>query len=188
MKKLQTLGMMVLLMLGLVVSACGGAAPAPAEPEVAEAEDEAAKIMILEPFARASMPNGAAYMTLMNEGASADTLVSAATDVAETVELHETTIDENQVMRMRPVEGGIAIPAGGSTTLKPGGLHVMLLGIKQELAVGDTFELTLTFAESGSQTVQVEVTEGVTMDHGEGEMEHNMDQMEEGESGQNHGG
>ena len=183
MKKLQTLGMMVLLILGMVVSACGSAVPAEpkaasaeetaVEPVAAEAEEAAAKIMIMDLSARASMPNGAAYMTLMNEGNSDDTLVSAATDVAETVELHETTIDENQVMRMRPVEGGIAIPAGGSTTLKPGGLHVMLLGIRQELAVGDTFELTLTFAESGSQTVQVEVTEGMAMDHGD--MEHNMD-------------
>ncbi len=206
MKKSHSLWVALLLIVGLIVTACGGAAPAeeeaPAESEAAAEESEeseameeseemdAGGIMVMEPFARASIPNGAAYMMLMNEGESDDTLVSAETDVAETVELHETTIDENEVMSMRPVEGGITIPAGGSATLEPGGLHVMLLGIQEELAVGDTFELTLNFEQAGSQTVTVEVAEGMTgghgqMNHGEGEMEDGMeDEMEEMDDGE----
>ena len=161
----------------LVITACG-TAPA------AETSGEPV-ITIVEPFARASMPNGAAYLTIMNEGSSDDTLLSAETDVAETVELHETTIGENDVMQMSPVEN-IPVPAGESATLEPGGKHVMLIGIQEGLVVGDTFDLTLNFEKSGVQTIQVEVTEGMehSMEEGQmdaGDMEHAMDgEMEDG--------
>lgn len=172
---------LLIVVVTLFVAACG--APPAAEPaeKTASVEEPAAKeaaetsnepaITVVEPFARASIPNGAAYMTIMNEGGSDDTLLSAETDVAETVELHETTIGENDVMQMKPVEN-IPVPAGGSATLEPGSKHVMLMGLQAGLAVGDTFDLTLNFEKSGSQTVQVEITEGITMEHN---MEHNME-------------
>ena len=98
--------------------------------------------------------NGAVYMQLSNIGA-ADRLISAESAVAEVVELHSVE-DTNGVMAMRQVDG-IDIPANGATALEPGGFHVMLIGVKEELEVGETFMLRLTFEQSGSIGVPVNV-------------------------------
>jgi len=143
----------------LLTAAQCGAAPAR---EAAES-----KIMVMEPSARASIPNGAVFMKLMNEGGADDVLLSAQSGVAETVELHQSKMDENGVMKMSPVPD-IPVPAGETVTLEPGGLHVMLLGLKEELAVGDKFSLTLNFERAGAQTIEVEVSDslmGQQMDH-----------------------
>jgi copper(I)-binding protein len=166
MKKLYLI-LMLMLVTSLAAAQCGSApVPAPAE------ESGSPEIKVMEPFARASMPNGAVYMHLMNEGSADDRLISAESDVAEAVELHETKMDENDVMQMSPIEA-VDLPAGASETLEPGGKHVMLLGLTEELATGDSFELTLNFENSGPQTIQVEVKEGMRMDHSmeEDEME-----------------
>jgi copper(I)-binding protein len=99
--------------------------------------------------------HSAVYFTLDNPGDTPLRLVAAETDVAERTELHETTM-EGGVMRMRPVEG-VDVPPGGSVTLEPGGLHVMLLGVRRDLAAGDTFALTLRFADGGERTLEVTV-------------------------------
>lgn len=99
--------------------------------------------------------NSAAYMTLVNQTDTSDALISATTDVAETVELH-TVIDDNGVMKMRPVEK-IDLPAGGEQQLKPGGFHIMLLNIKKDLNEGDTVHLTLTFQNGGTLEVDAPV-------------------------------
>jgi copper(I)-binding protein len=130
------------------------------------------EITIDEPYARAAIPNGAVFMELVNEGAVDDVLISAETEVANNVELHESKIDEAGVMRMSPVPN-IPVPAGGSATLQPGGLHVMLMGLNRELAVGDTFSVTLNFEKSSPKTIEVEVRDSIMgqMEHGEGEMD-----------------
>ena len=65
---------------------------------------------------------------------------------------------EGQVMKMRPVPGQrLEIPARGAVELKPGGLHLMLIGLKQQLKPGDKIEVTLSFEKSGDKTVQAEV-------------------------------
>jgi copper(I)-binding protein len=99
---------------------------------------------------------GGVFMVLRNEGSTADRLVSAQCDVASTVEIHETTM-EGGVMRMRPVEGGLEVPAGGQVELKPGGYHVMLIGLKQDLQEGDRFPLVLQFEKSGTISVEAVV-------------------------------
>jgi hypothetical protein len=99
----------------------------------------------------------AAYMTIVNDGAQADALLGAATEVAESAELHETVM-EGTVMKMRPVSR-LEIPAGERVALEPGGLHIMLKGITQELKPGDTITLTLRFQRAGQITVQAEVRE-----------------------------
>ena len=109
---------------------------------------------------------GAVYMTLSNDGREDDALLGASTDVCETVELHES-IMENDVMKMQPVEGGrIVIPAGDSVQLKPGGLHVMLIGMKQEMIPGDTFSLELDFEQSGTMELEVEIRDAGEMGMG----------------------
>jgi copper(I)-binding protein len=99
--------------------------------------------------------NGAAYMTLTNDGDAADRLVGASTDAAETVELHETTTDGG-TMSMHQVDG-IDIPASGQAVLEPGGLHFMLIGVTQEFVEGETVDITLTFENADEQTVSAEV-------------------------------
>lgn len=101
--------------------------------------------------------NSAAYMVIRNGGAE-DKLISAAGDVAKSIELH-TVVDNNGVMQMRPVEGGIPVPAGGQVELKPGGFHVMLVGLNRELKPGDKVMLTLTFEKAGTRQVEAEVRE-----------------------------
>jgi copper(I)-binding protein len=85
--------------------------------------------------------------------------VSADSPAAGTVELHETTAGESGMMAMHPVER-IDLPAGGRVSLEPGGLHVMLIDLVAELAVGDTIELTLTFEHAAPVAVSATVREG----------------------------
>ncbi|WP_322815633.1 copper chaperone PCu(A)C [Chloroflexus sp.] len=92
----------------------------------------------------------AAYMVLVNNGA-ADAIVKAESDVAKTVELHNV-IMENNVMQMRQVEA-IEVPANGQVELKPGGFHVMLIGLNRDLKEGDEVMIKLT-TRSG-QTIDV---------------------------------
>lgn len=105
-------------------------------------------LYFLDAWARPTVPeapNSAAYGLLVNLSAEERVLVSALTDVAEVVELHEMVMGEGDVMQMRPVEGGIVLPAGSATLLKPGGLHIMLINLNSELPVGEDINLTLTF-------------------------------------------
>ena len=100
---------------------------------------------------------GAAYLTLTNNGAP-DELVGASTPVAASAGVHET-INDNGVMKMRPVRS-IALEPGKKVTFTPGGYHVMLIGLKAPLKVGDSFPLTLSFAHAQPITVTVKVQAG----------------------------
>jgi hypothetical protein len=99
--------------------------------------------------------NGAVYVTVMNRGASPDALVGAATDAAASVELHET-VQEGGVMKMRPLPR-FEVPAGGRLEMKPGGHHIMLLGLTRDLKPGDTVTVTVTFEKAGRMTVEAPV-------------------------------
>ena len=100
--------------------------------------------------------NSAAYMVISNSGKEADRLVSAKADVSKAVEIHETVMD-GDVMRMQAVQGGIEVPAGGQVELKPGGYHVMLIGLTRDLNAGDKFPVTLEFASGAKLQVEAEV-------------------------------
>ena len=99
--------------------------------------------------------NSAAYMVLVNNGNQADKLIGIASDVANTVELHESKI-ENDVMKMQQVEF-IEVPANGQVELKPGGLHIMLIGLTKDLNEGDKVRLDLEFEVSGELPIEAEV-------------------------------
>lgn len=121
------------------------------------------------PWARPTAPgapNGAVYLTLHEHGAGSDKLVSATSPAAGRVELHTHQMDGG-VLKMRPVES-IAIEQGTVTELKPGGLHVMLFDLKQPLASGSQFPLTLQFEHAGTVTVEVDVQQNPPSpgDHG----------------------
>ena len=119
---------------------------------------ESETIQITEPWARESPPtmtNGAVYMTLTNTGPEADRLLGGSGEVAETIELH-THIMENNVAKMRKVET-IEIAADQPTVLQPGGLHIMLIGLKHPLTAGQTFPLMLRFEKAGEIPIEVTV-------------------------------
>jgi copper(I)-binding protein len=117
-------------------------------------------VQVVEPYARVStmMSNsGAAFMIIENHGDSEDRLVSAASEVAEKVELHTHKDMGDGVMKMVEVEEGFVIPAHGKHMLERGGDHVMFLGLKQPLAHGDSVTVTLTFEKAGALVVEVPV-------------------------------
>ena len=111
---------------------------------------------IAEPWTRVT-PKGAStaagYMTITNSGSTPDRLSCVSSDAAVQCQIH-TKSTEGDVMRMRPVEGGLEILPGQSITLKPGGLHMMFIDLKHPLEPGKTVEATLKFEQAG--TVKVE--------------------------------
>ena len=98
----------------------------------------------------------AGYLTIVNDTGADDRLMSATSPRAERVELHDVTF-EGSVMRMRPVEGGLAVPAGTMVALEPGGQHLMFHGVRAPFAEGERIPVTLTFAEAGEVSVELPV-------------------------------
>lgn len=99
----------------------------------------------------------AVYMILHNHTNVDDALIGVSTDVAESAELHLSEV-QNDVMSMTPQER-IEIPAGGAVTLETGGYHIMLIGLKQDLNVGDEITITLHYENYQDVTVTVPVKE-----------------------------
>jgi copper(I)-binding protein len=96
-----------------------------------------------------------AFMTFKNSTDKDRAVVSVESDIAERVELH-AHLHENGVMKMRQVEK-IEIPAGGETALAPGGFHVMLIGLKQPLELGQMVAIKFNFDDGSSEQIQAEV-------------------------------
>ncbi|MBB5692792.1 copper chaperone PCu(A)C [Muricoccus pecuniae] len=121
------------------------------------AQGPAPGITVEQPWARAALQGGTggAFLTLRNAGSAPDRLVAASTPLARTTEIHET-VREGDVMRMRPT-AGIEVPAGGSAALRPGGAHVMMIGLTEALRPGATLPLTLRFERAGEVQVTVAV-------------------------------
>jgi copper(I)-binding protein len=119
------------------------------------------------PWARptaAGQKAGGGYLKLTNAGA-ADRLVSVSSDVSDSVELHTMSMD-GTVMRMRQVDG-IDLPAGQTVELKPGGLHIMFIGLKAPLQEGSKFPVKLKFEKAGEVMVDVKVQQpkGAAAEH-----------------------
>ncbi|KQT54014.1 MULTISPECIES: DUF1775 domain-containing protein [unclassified Aureimonas] len=103
-------------------------------------------------FARAMLPNqkvGGAYLTIANTGTSPDRLLSAASEAAGSVDIHEMEM-KGDVMTMRPFDGPLDIPAGGTVELKPGSTHLMFTDVATPFKQGDTVKLTLIFERAGA--------------------------------------
>ena len=150
--------------LGAVLAACtAGASPTPAQ----------GGLVVEAAWARPSTGMAhadAAYFIVKNTGSAPDALIGASSPVATTTEVHETYKLDSPTgsmmpgasagmagaMGMRPI-ARIEIPAGGSVEFKAGSYHVMLIDLKQEVKVGDTIELTLSFEKAGKITVRAEV-------------------------------
>jgi periplasmic copper chaperone A len=145
-------------------------------------------IKITDPWARTSpmvSGAGAAYMVIENTGSAADAVTGGSSDIATAVEVHETVVMGTAAPMESPAMGGdmaspaasdggmatgggmmgmqkvdrLEIPAGGSVELKPGGYHVMLIGLTRELKAGEEITVTLNFEKAGDVTVKIPVRE-----------------------------
>lgn len=99
---------------------------------------------------------GAAYMTIRNLGAETETLVGIRTDLAMMPEIHLSATNEQGVSTMTPM-GDIEIAPDEAVALEPGGLHVMLMRLSRPMIEGETFALTLVFADGDEATVEVPI-------------------------------
>ncbi len=153
----------LILMLGLMLGACT-VSPQDQTIQIKQPWVRAASAM-MKPGESASMgqessssamsANSAAYMLIENHSNSADKLLSVSSNAAQFVELHKSEMQDG-VMRMMQVEY-VEIPAKGNAELKPGGFHVMLIGLKQDLVAGEALTLQLNFEQAGEISIQAEV-------------------------------
>ncbi len=109
--------------------------------------------------AGAGQPNSAAYGLMLNLTDEDVALVGGSADFVEAVEIHEMVMAAGDVMQMRPIEGGLVIPAGGAVVLQRGGYHVMLIGLTSELAAGSMADLTLTLSDGHEIVLTLPVQE-----------------------------
>src|SRR5713101_7398595 len=124
-------------------------------------------IVVERPWARATPAGsrtGAVYVALINNGSSSDSLLSATTPVADKVQFHSAS-EENGVARMREMQT-VEVAPGARVTFSPGGLHIMVVGLKQPLKEGQTFPLSLTFEKAGKVDVTVPVAKVGAMQGG----------------------
>lgn len=140
--------LVAVLVVASVLSGCG--APAPEGVEVRDAWARPA----------AQGANGAVYFVL--HSSREDELVGVSTNVADAAEMHESMMD-GDVMQMHQMDT-VPLPAGEQVTFKPGGLHIMLVGLKQELKVGDEIEITLDFKNFQDLKITVPVRETPVME------------------------
>jgi copper(I)-binding protein len=115
-------------------------------------------VRVLDAWARATpsvAKEGAVYLAVVNTGDSADRLIGAETPVAESVELH-ASVRQGKGVTMRKL-GAVEVPSGHSEIFRPGGTHLMLLGLRKQLKEGDSFRLTLRFERAGTVEVSVRV-------------------------------
>ena len=115
------------------------------------------QVMIDGPWARVTLQNrpAAAYMTIHNMAESADRIVAVSSPLADKVEMHTHSMSDG-VMRMRQVEA-IDLPAKGHAELKPGGLHLMIFGLKRQIKKGEMLPLKLTLKRAGEVEIEAAV-------------------------------
>jgi copper(I)-binding protein len=126
------------------------------------ADGDAADVVVSDAWARstaAAQTTGAVYFDV--ESSADDTLVSASVpaSIAAAAELHEHVMNDDGSMVMRELDDGLVLEAGEPAAFEPGGLHVMLVDLAAPLEVGQSFELTLDFANADPVVVPVTVYE-----------------------------
>lgn len=146
----------------LLLTACGGAGeqatsttePSAAATMTAAAAGESSELSVVDPWVKATAGAEEATMTAVfavvtNSSSEQRTIVAATTTASPRAELHEMSMVDG-AMVMRKIDAGIVVPAGQSVSLEPGGLHVMVLDVAEEIAPGDEVDVTLTFDNGAS--------------------------------------
>lgn len=130
---------------------------------------EVGDLEIEHPWSRATVPGAkvaAGYFVVKNTGSEPDRLVSVSSTISDKAEIHEMAVDSAGVMTMRPIEGGLEIPAGGEVKLAPKGLHIMFISLTtKQLVEDESFKATLNFEKGGPVEVEFSV-EAMGDDHG----------------------
>ena len=121
------------------------------------------------PATVASAPVAAGYMKITNNGTEADRLVSFETNFTGKESIHTMKMIDG-VMKMRPLENGLEIPAGETVVLKRGGFHLMFMQLQEQMEAGQLREVVLNFERAGEVKVEMLVLdpadmEGDEMDH-----------------------
>ncbi|MBT8472593.1 MAG: copper chaperone PCu(A)C [Marinicaulis sp.] len=151
----------------IALSACGDTENSSASYETAQSACPANEIGVSDAWvrpARAGQPTTAAYFSICN-GGEETSLVSAAYDGADAVELHHTAMSDDAVASMEKSDG-VLLPAGETVQFAPGGRHVMLIGVKDAIAEGSDPLITLTFANGEKLNLVFEVrSEAESGDH-----------------------
>jgi copper(I)-binding protein len=154
--KIKTPGWMSMAsaIIGVTLLSCWlAAAPAGAE------EVRAGDLVISQAWSRAT-PGGAkiggGYLTIENKGSAPDRLIGGSAEIAGKVELHEMATS-NGVMKMRPLDKGLAIDPGKTVRLAPGGSHLMLFDLKSPLKQGEQVPVTLEFEKAGKLKLSLDV-------------------------------
>ncbi len=126
-------------------------------PAATAQETHSGDLAVQRPWTRAAGQGatGAGFLSVSNRGAAADRLLSASTPAARAVELH-TMIRDGDVMRMRAVEA-VEVPPGQTVELRPGGLHMMLVGLSRPLREGEAVPVVLRFERAGEVRVELSV-------------------------------
>ncbi|WP_298044099.1 copper chaperone PCu(A)C [uncultured Citricoccus sp.] len=138
----------------LLLTGCAQPAPQAAGPASSEAAAGAvtgttgSPITVTDPWAKATEEAMTGVFGTVQNASDRDVRITgASTDLAATAELHETVDDGTGATLMREVQGGLTIPAGGSLELVPGGHHIMLMGLRRDIAPGDVVEVRLEFED-----------------------------------------
>ena len=144
----------------VVLAALAALATGPVPATTAQAHDyKLGPLEIEHPWTRAT-PGGAqaggGYMKLVNTAGTPDRLVTARSPAADKVEIHEMKM-EGSIMRMRELEKGLELPARGTVELKPGGYHLMFMGLKAPFTAKSRVPVTLVFEKAGSIDVELDV-------------------------------
>ncbi|MDZ4112218.1 MAG: copper chaperone PCu(A)C [Brevundimonas sp.] len=150
---------LLLSLAALALAACSPAAPT-------DGDDAVAKVQVADALCRPTPVGRQAtgcYLTLT--APSDDRLVSVSSPAAGRVEIHESRMESNMMM-MRELKEGMALPAGEVVELKPGGNHIMLLAVTEPLKAGDTVPLTLTFASAPPVEIAAAVGQPALTDTG----------------------
>ena len=150
------------LALTLGLGACGGSTTTTSTTTpaatAAKASGQAASVTVSDPWVKA-VDTGmtGAFFVLKNTGSSPVHLVSAKSTISPMMQLHETVMGTGGTMAMQEKPGGFTIPAGGSHEFKPGGDHVMFMGITAPVKSGTTVTFTLAFEDGSTLPVTAEV-------------------------------
>lgn len=153
--------LVALVLAGTTLAGCGE----DSEPEVAApvAAKSSAEVTVADGWVRATAGTKdpsmtGAFMQIENGSDEQVTLTGASAEVAGMTELHQMVMKDGKMV-MQPIEGGLEIPAGQTTVLQPGGNHVMLMRLEEELSPGDEVTVTLEFADGGSEELTLPVKE-----------------------------
>ncbi|WP_455474192.1 copper chaperone PCu(A)C [Bartonella sp. B30(2025)] len=116
-------------------------------------------IEIIDPWTRET-PKGiktsSGYLYIINHSSTPDRLIAISANDVEITEIHSMTV-ANNIMKMEKMHNGVEIPGNGEATLKPGGNHIMFMGILKPFKKGDKISAKLTFEKAGTIDVYFEV-------------------------------